>query len=229
MYNKYMEDNFVELKEYIKKIENFTLPEYNEISSIPLYMEQVIGYIQEILSPLCKSEEDISSLITPFMVNNYVKAKIVDAPINKKYNKEHIGYLIAISLLKKSASMKDIATLIEFDKFLSDDKEKLYSTFKTMQDEIIKSEARKVKIRLEALEKSNKKKQDKMEENADLCYVALRLYIESEVAKYIADSVIEKVSKDVLPSSLFEDDKKVKHLENKKETKEAKKLSSRKK
>lgn len=96
-----MEDNFNELKEYIKKLEQFTLPEYNEISNIPLYMEQVIGYIQEVLTPLCKGEEDVSTLITPFMVNNYVKAKIVDAPINKKYNRNHIAYLLAISLLKR--------------------------------------------------------------------------------------------------------------------------------
>lgn len=223
-----MEDNFNELKEYIKKLEQFTLPEYNEISNIPLYMEQVIGYIQEVLAPLSKGEE-VSTLITPFMVNNYVKAKIVDAPVNKKYNRNHIAYLLAISLLKKSASMKDIATLIEFDKFLSEDKQKLYETFKGMQDEIIKNEARKVKLKLEALEKSNKKKQDKMEENADLCYVALRLYIESEVTKYIADSIIDKVSKDVLPSDAFDSDKKVNRLENKKESREAEKLSSRKK
>lgn len=223
-----MEDNFNELKEYIKKLEQFTLPEYNEISNIPLYMEQVIGYIQEVLSPLSKGEE-VSTLITPFMVNNYVKAKIVDAPVNKKYNRNHIAYLLAISLLKKSASMKDIATLIEFDKFLSEDKQKLYETFKGMQDEIIKNEARKVKLKLEALEKSNKKKQDKMEENADLCYVALRLYIESEVTKYIADSIIDKVSKDVLPSDAFNSDKRVNRLENKKESREADKLSSRRK
>ena len=223
-----MEDNFNELKEYIKKLEQFTLPEYNEISNIPLYMEQVIGYIQEVLSPLSKGEE-VSTLITPFMVNNYVKAKIVDAPVNKKYNRNHIAYLLAISLLKKSASMKDIATLIEFDKFLSEDKQKLYETFKGMQDEIIKNEARKVKLKLEALEKSNKKKQDKMEENADLCYVALRLYIESEVTKYIADSIIDKVSKDVLPSDAFDSDKRVNRLENKKESREADKLSSRRK
>ncbi len=223
-----MEDNFNELKEYIKKLEQFTLPEYNEISNIPLYMEQVIGYIQEVLSPLSKGEE-VSTLITPFMVNNYVKAKIVDAPVNKKYNRNHIAYLLAISLLKKSASMKDIATLIEFDKFLSEDKQKLYETFKSMQDEIIKNEARKVKLKLEALEKSNKKKQDKMEENADLCYVALRLYIESEVTKYIADSIIDKVSKDVLPSDAFDSDKRVNRLENKKESREADKLSSRRK
>ncbi len=223
-----MEDNFNELKEYIKKLEQFTLPEYNEISNIPLYMEQVIGYIQEVLSPLSKGEE-VSTLITPFMVNNYVKAKIVDAPVNKKYNRNHIAYLLAISLLKKSASMKDIATLIEFDKFLSEDKQKLYETFKGMQDEIIKNEARKVKLKLEALEKSNKKKQDKMEENADLCYVALRLYIESEVTKYIADSIIDKVSKDVLPSDAFNNDRKVNRLENKKESREADKLSIRKK
>jgi len=223
-----MEDNFLELKEYIEQLENYTLPDYKEISQIPLYMEQVIGYIDEVLAPLSQRKEGSETVITPFMVNNYVKAKVLTAPKNKKYNKEQIAYLLAICLLKKSASMKDIATLIELDHFLEDDKQKLYTMFKNLQDDILKQQAHKVKVRLETLEKASKKKQDKLEENLNLSFIALRLYIESEISKTIAESILDKISKDVLPSEALKPSKKVNALENKKEHKEAKKLSSRK-
>ncbi len=218
-----MEDNFTNLKEYIKVLEEYKLPDYRELSSIPLYMEQVISYIQGVLSPVEKDK----TIITPFMVNNYVKAKIVKAPENKKYDKDHIGYLIAISLLKQTVSMRDLATLIEMDKFLTNDKQKLYTLFKEMHDEVLKNQTHRTKLRIDALEK-NKKRKDKNSENLDLSYIALRLYIESETSKLIADSIMNKISRDVLPAEAYETDKKVNKFENKKEHKEAKKLSQRK-
>lgn len=220
-----MEDNIKNLQEYIKKLENFELPEYKEISNIPLYMEQVIGYIDSILKEL--KEENNS--ITPFMVNNYVKAKIVSAPENKKYDKDHIAYLLAISILKESASMRDIATLIEMDKFLTDDKQKLYSMFKDMHDDVLKNQTHRVKIRLDAINK-DKKKQNKVEEsNLNLSYIALRLYIESETSKIIADQIMKNISSEVIGKEDNENrlTKKAEKLENKKESKEAKKLSQR--
>lgn len=220
-----MEDNIKNLQEYIKKLENFELPEYKEISNIPLYMEQVIGYIDSILKEL--KEENNS--ITPFMVNNYVKAKIVSAPENKKYDKDHIAYLLAISILKESASMRDIATLIEMDKFLTDDKQKLYSMFKDMHDDVLKNQTHRVKIRLDAINK-DKKKQNKVEEsNLNLSYIALRLYIESETSKIIADQIMKNISSEVIGKEDNENrlSKKAEKLENKKESKEAKKLSQR--
>ncbi len=218
-----MEDNFANLKDYIKILESYKLPDYKELSTIPLYMEQVVSYIQGVLEPI----ENDKTIITPFMINNYVKAKILNAPENKKYDKDHIAYLIAISLLKQSASMREIATLIEMDKILTNDKQKLYNLFKEMHDEVLKNQTHRTKLRLDALEKSRKKK-DKNSENLDLSYIALRLYIESETSKLIADSIMNKISRDVLPLEAYQNDKKVDKIENKKEHKEAKKLSQRK-
>lgn len=220
-----MEDNIKNLQEYIKKLENFELPEYKEISNIPLYMEQVIGYIDSILKEL--KEENNS--ITPFMVNNYVKAKIVNAPENKKYDKDHIAYLLAISILKESASMRDIATLIEMDKFLTNDKQKLYSMFKDMHDDVLKNQTHRVKIRLDAINKDKKKQNKEEEQNLNLSYIALRLYIESETSKIIADQIMKNISKEVIGKDDNENrlSKKAEKLENKKESKEAKKLSQR--
>ena len=69
-----MEDNFANLKDYIKILESYKLPDYKELSTIPLYMEQVVSYIQGVLEPI----ENDKTIITPFMINNYVKAKILN-------------------------------------------------------------------------------------------------------------------------------------------------------
>ncbi len=98
------------IENYIKKLEEFELPEFNDLPNIPLYMEQVVGYVSEVLDAL-EREKDLN--ITPFMVNNYVKAKIIEPPKEKKYNRRQISYLIAISLMKSVVSMRDLATLIK--------------------------------------------------------------------------------------------------------------------
>ena len=60
-------DNF---EKTIKELEDFNLPEYKELPDIALYMEQVVGYIKECLEQFSNKDD---SIITPFMVNNYVK------------------------------------------------------------------------------------------------------------------------------------------------------------
>lgn len=232
-------NNLDYLKEYISKLEGYELPEYKALSEIPLYMEQVISYIQGALEPLIKD----SNFITPFMVNNYVKAKILDAPINKKYNKDHIAYLLAISLLKQTASMKDIASLIEIDKYLTEDKQKLYTSFKEIYDEVLKNQTHRLKVRVETIsrdqkkkvaqnnKKTNKKEATNTLETSDqlLALIALRLYIESETSKMIADEIMGRISPMIFENhDVLEVSKKEAKISNKKESKEAKRLASRK-
>ena len=87
-----MKQDFDELIKYIRNLNDYTLPNFNDLPKIPLYMEQVTTYIGETLMPLF--ENNASTIITPYMVNNYVKAKIVIPPKEKKYDTNHIGYLI---------------------------------------------------------------------------------------------------------------------------------------
>ena len=46
------------------------------------------------------------------MINNYVKQGIMPAPTKKKYNRQHIAYLIVICVLKQVYSISDIGKLI---------------------------------------------------------------------------------------------------------------------
>ena len=47
------------------------------------------------------------------MINNYVKQKIVEAPVQKKYNKNNLAYLFVICILKQVYSINDIDRLIK--------------------------------------------------------------------------------------------------------------------
>ena len=230
-----MNKNDNDFLKYIKNLEKYELPNYNELPEIPLYMEQVVGYINEVLNDLTQDSE---STITPFMVNNYVKAKIISSPVEKKYSKDNIGYLIAISILKSVVSMKNMAVLIDIDEKVrtntnNGDFETLYSLFKKIEGESIKNVVRKVNARVEVIEKAsrNNKKNSKYskedEEKVNLAYIALRLFIESEVNKLVADNLMEYISKEVLPEEFLKEPKKAAKMDKKKTSVEAKKLADR--
>lgn len=88
-------------------IQNFHLPRYQEIPDVGLYLEQTAKYIDSYLSPL----QDIS--ITPSMISNYVKKKIITHPVKKQYNRDQIAYLIFIAIAKSVLSLDNIRIMFE--------------------------------------------------------------------------------------------------------------------
>lgn len=222
-------DNF---EKTIKDLEDFNLPEYKELPDIALYMEQIVGYIKECLEQFSNKDD---SIITPFMVNNYVKAKIINPPKDKKYNRDHIGYLIAISMLKSVVSMRDIAVFIDLDRKsdLYTDKQNLYSFFKSIENESLKNVIHKVKTRTEVFKKANNSRKNKKEnfsedlyEQANLAYIALRLYTESECNKLIADKIMSQLSNEMMPEKVLNENDIMK-IDKRKTLLEAKKLADR--
>ena len=55
----------------------FRLPRYAQIPEVGLYLEQVVRYINARLAPLGEPE------LTGSMVSNYVKQKLVPAPVHR--------------------------------------------------------------------------------------------------------------------------------------------------
>lgn len=123
-----------------------------DIPDIDLYMDQVTGYIDKVLQNFVTDKDD--KILTKTMINNYVKAKLIDQPIKKKYNKNQIMELIMIYHFKNILSISDIeklfkliSTKIEEEKSNnSEDKtietsiyttENLYSTFLEIQEEVL--------------------------------------------------------------------------------------------
>lgn len=95
----------------LKDILDFHCPRYNELPSIAFYKDQVILYIEETLKPLNLNPEE--KLLTPTMLNNYVKQKVVSPPLNRRYNEKHLAYLIVVCLLKQVYSLTEICELIK--------------------------------------------------------------------------------------------------------------------
>lgn len=89
----------------------YSCPRWDDLPSLDLYMDQVVVLIQEALAVFCAPGEVI---ITPSMINNYVKQKIITPPVKKKYSKNQITRLIVISLFKRVFSISEITAVIEF-------------------------------------------------------------------------------------------------------------------
>lgn len=127
--------NLINKEETCKVMLAFRLPRYSELPNIPLYKDQVITYIEETLRPLNTSSEEI--ILTPTMLNNYVKQRVVYPPKNRRYDERHLAYLIVVCLLKQVYSLTDICELINHQ-IETEPIEKAYDFFCTEFENAIK-------------------------------------------------------------------------------------------
>lgn len=98
-------------KEQIRhSIDGFGLPQYYEIPNVGLYLEQTSQYISEYLACL----GDYS--LTGSMISNYVKKDLIDNPVKKRYYREHIAYLVFISVAKSVMTMENLRRFIALQK-----------------------------------------------------------------------------------------------------------------
>lgn len=90
-------------------------------------MDQVISLIGRFLD-LLPHDEASEPVITPSTINNYVRMKIMPAPVKKKYTRIHLAYLIIICLLKQSLSISVLSKIMPMN--IPDDTVKeLYNDF----------------------------------------------------------------------------------------------------
>ena len=84
---------------------NYHCPRWNELPEIDLYIDQVICVLEKNLSIF---KENDAPIITPSMINNYVKQHILKPPVKKKYNRSHLSYLFVICVFKRLMSLSQI-------------------------------------------------------------------------------------------------------------------------
>ena len=109
------------------KIRNYSLPEWNQLPAIDLYMDQVLSLLEQYLS-IYYETNDNKKFITASMINNYVKLNIIPAPKKKKYSKEHIAYLLIVCTLKQTLDMATIKKILTVDNNNENIKD-LYTSF----------------------------------------------------------------------------------------------------
>lgn len=130
----------MEKKNKFKEVSDFHCPRFNELPKISLYKDQVITYIENALKPINFGCEE--KLLTPTMINNYVKQRVVSPPNDKKYNEKHLAYLIVVCTLKQVFTLQEICDLINkqietypidvaYDFFCTELEKALMAVFKT--------------------------------------------------------------------------------------------------
>ncbi len=217
-----MDKHAEDLGLWLRSLKDFNLPEYQQLPEMDLYMDQVLSYLDKRLAPLKATPGQPA--ITSFMVNNYVKANLITPPTLKKYSRIQIGYLIAVSSVKQILSMSDIKMLFDMDDIVSPEKEKLYSFFREVHDEILHDVEKQVNLKYDVIVRRYKDDLEKGKpqalENlrANLGYIAFKMSIEAEINKAIADRIIHEVSE-----SLKEEQAEAARLAAEAETKKSKK------
>lgn len=97
-------------KDVLKSLNEYAPVPWNMIPDLGLYMDQVITFITRMYQPLYGDAAE--GYLSPSMINNYVKSKLIPRPEGKKYNREQIALLTMIVALKQVASMEDIRIMI---------------------------------------------------------------------------------------------------------------------
>lgn len=103
------EDKLNNLKKWIDSMEQYEPASWERLPELELYMDQVITFMNRQLEPFSTGGE---RLLTPSMINNYVKDGVLPRPEKKKYNRSHIALLSVICSLKTVLSLPEIDALI---------------------------------------------------------------------------------------------------------------------
>ncbi|HFI0107432.1 TPA: DUF1836 domain-containing protein [Streptococcus suis] len=102
-----------------------TIPYWHELPDLDLYLDQVLLYVNQTTT---SSELLEQKSLTASMINNYVKHKQIEKPIKKKYQKQQVARLIALSILKNVFSIQEVSQTLQL-LLQSSNSETLYNHF----------------------------------------------------------------------------------------------------
>lgn len=80
---------------------------WDNLPDIDLYMDQVVSYLSR------QTVGGKAPSMTSAMINNYVKDELLPRACGKRYHREHLVYLTAVSLLKNVLTVKDMKLLLD--------------------------------------------------------------------------------------------------------------------
>ncbi len=124
-----------EIAEFENELLNYHLPRVSEFPNLELYMDQVIAYLNRNLSIFAKSGETV---LTPSMINNYVKHELVPPPNRKKYRRRHLAYILTVCFFKQVLTMNEIKSVVKYQVEMSDE-ESAYEYFCRAIERALKS------------------------------------------------------------------------------------------
>lgn len=121
-----MKDGMEQLKGWAASMEHHDVVPWERLPEIDLYMDQVMTYMDRQLGSFQHTSKN--KLLTPSMINNYVKDKVLDRPQQKKYSREHLAMLTVICMLKPVLAIPDVSDLLGY-LLQRADKQAVYTSF----------------------------------------------------------------------------------------------------
>ncbi len=105
---------------------HYRLPTWEELPELELYMDQLIYQVRRYLSLF--PEDERNPVVTPSIINNYVRLRVMPAPHRKRYRRLHMAYAVMICALKQVMTLTEIQKVLPPD--LSDSQmRQLYNDF----------------------------------------------------------------------------------------------------
>ena len=142
------------LENWLNELNSFSLKSYEELPDMNLYMEQVITYLDKELHIFQSTSLD--KIITPSMINNYVKGEVIPSPLGKKYTKEHLALIEEVVTLKQVLSINEVKEVIKSrydDKTLKGD---IFNAFNSLNNEKISTSVEEAFKKLNDIDDNDK-------------------------------------------------------------------------
>lgn len=99
-----------DIRSILAPLEGYRPIPWAQIPDFGLYMDQVVTFISRVYEPLYGA--GLRGSLSPSMINNYVKSRLIPRPTGKKYSREQIALLLMIVALKQTCSMEDIRRML---------------------------------------------------------------------------------------------------------------------
>lgn len=114
-------------------LSRFRLPSYHEIPDVGLYLDQVAKYMNSFMDDFPEMS------VTPSMISNYAKQKLIARVNKKRYTRDQIAMLLMIALTKTVISIDHVRMLIDDVQRTGVSTEDVYDRFRSLLHEILSS------------------------------------------------------------------------------------------
>lgn len=170
------------LNEWLNGLDDKHPVEWSLLPDIGLYMDQVQTYIDRQLSLYLRDEND--RLLTPAMINNYIKDGLIPRAEAKKYTQLHLALLTMIGTLKQVLSMHNLSQLFAPYRD-ADDVARLYGNFLQIQHSALLDSAG------QALRQASENESDT--DDADSAQALRRMALQLSVEARTRILIVEKI------------------------------------
>lgn len=186
-----------DLSDFSNSLNSFRTESWSSFPNIDLYMDQVVTYLEGLLS-MFSDADDSSKIITSSMVNNYVKEGYLKRPVNKKYDKVHLVTLYIMSMLKPVLPIPLIAGCL--GNFENEQKyQNFFEELTSLQDEAFGNVSDKLSSALAQIDSDDYK--------TALRLFALQLTSEANAHRIAAEKILSVLDKNSDPKQAAKEKK----------------------